>query len=199
MFTECPSQAKHCAGCGVLRSLASVTGKPPDDFHGNSAGTRRENKQVNPKDSNWTSSHNLAFLFLLTLWRIQPPTNPFQLKEPIALERPSCFLTAPASTPGYAGINAWVLQRSPQIGAQAAVSKKKKNARAVILSWRGRGHWESAVGFDSTTQCTEDQSCETNSAPEMKSLLLVLTTSALFWRLLRRVLAGPTLFQFSTA
>lgn len=77
--------------------------------------------------------------------------------------------------------------------------KKKKVLELGFRSWRGSGYGEPVLGFDSTIQYTKDQSCETNSAPEMKNLLLVLTTSVLFWRLLRRVLAGPTLFQFSTS
>jgi hypothetical protein len=57
---------------------------------------------------------------------------------------------------------------------------KKKILKLGFRSWRGRGQGEPALGFDSATQCTEDQSCETNSAPEMKNFLLVLTTSVLF-------------------
>lgn len=114
------------------------------------------------------------------------------------LELPSHFLQSPASPPGYARISGWVLQKGPQIGVQAALSKKKI-AWVMILSWRGPGHEEEALGFEDIIQCTKDQSRETNSAPEMKSLPLLLTTSVLFWRLLRRVLAGPTLFQFSAS
>lgn len=61
--------------------------------------------------------------------------------------------------------------------------KKKKSTGAVILRWglgAGRGYREPALGFDGTAQCTEHQSRETNSAPEMKNLLSVLTTSVLF-------------------
>lgn len=50
----------------------------------------------------------------------------------------------------------------------------------MILSWRGPGHEEEALGFEDIIQCTKDQSRETNSAPEMKSLPLLLTTSVLF-------------------
>lgn len=41
------------------------------------------------------------------------------------LELPSHFLQSPASPPGYARISGWVLQKGPQIGVQAALSKKK--------------------------------------------------------------------------
>lgn len=84
MFTECALHVQNDVQGAGPAYLPWVSIKQAGDFQDSGfTGTLQENKQLDPQDNNGAFSHNLISSFLLTLWRTSPPTNPFQLKEPI--------------------------------------------------------------------------------------------------------------------